>query len=92
MSERGASDIAETRSAYLGEIDRLRTLIIETADDLELGVVPALVALCQHSTDDNADQRCALLELRTLIAKLKASGRPFLPEYDGLGADGTMES
>lgn len=73
---------APDRSAYLAEIHRLRTLIIETADDLGL-VEEALVAVCQHATDENLDQRAALMELRTLIANLKASGRPEVRLNDG---------
>jgi hypothetical protein len=65
----------EMRSSYLAEINRLRTLVIDTAVDLEV-VEQALVPLCQDSTDENADQRCALFELRTVIANLTASGRP----------------
>lgn len=59
----------------LKEIERLRTLIIEVADDLGL-VEQAFAAVCQDATDENLDQRCALMELRTLIARLKGSGRP----------------
>lgn len=64
------------------EIHRLRALIIETADGLDLVVAPALVAACQHATDDNLDLRMALMELRTLIVNLKGSGRPHLTGCD----------
>lgn len=70
--------MAELPAESVAEIQRLRTLIIQVADDLGL-VEKALVAVCQDATDDNIDQRCALMELRTLIAKLKGSGRSHKP-------------
>lgn len=69
---------AEFDRGHMAEVHRLRTLIIEVADDLSL-VEEALVAVCQDATDDNLDQRCALMELRTLVAKLKGSGRSHKP-------------
>lgn len=72
---------AEYVAPELAEAHRLRTLIIEVADDLGL-VEKALVAVCQDATDSNLDQRCALMELRTLIAKLKGSGRAHQPNCD----------
>ncbi len=62
-------------ASYLAEIHRLRRLIIDTADDLQV-VEEVLVSLCQYASDDNADERMALFELRTVIANLIASGRP----------------
>lgn len=63
------------RASYLAEINRLRTLVIDTFVGLEI-VEEALVAVCQYSTDENAHQRSALLELRIVRADLQKSGRP----------------
>lgn len=64
----------DERSAYLAEINRLRQLVIGTAEDLEV-VERALVPLCQYSTDENTDQRMALLELRIVMDNLIKSGK-----------------
>lgn len=74
-AEQRAWDAEAKVESYVHEVARLRQLVIDSADSLEV-VESALVARCQRATDDNIDLRSALLELRCVLADLKASGRP----------------